>query len=54
MACSVSLYEQVKLSYLNDPSKLKDANKTFLVEVRRMSQEAQIVIFKQQGKFFLA
>ena len=49
MACSVTQFEQVKLSYLNNPSKIEDPEQTFTVEVRRMSQEAQITISKKSG-----
>ena len=47
MACTVTQFEQVKVSYLNNPSKIKDADQQFCVEVRRMSQEAQVAVFKK-------
>lgn len=49
MACSVSQFQQVKLSYLNNPSKIENPDQTYTVEVRRMSQEAQLTISNKSG-----
>ena len=49
MACTVTQFEQVKLSYLNNPTKVEGDDHSFHVEVRRMSQEAQLTIYKKSG-----
>ena len=49
MACTVSQFEQVKLSYLNNAAKIEDPEHQFHVEVNRVSLEAQLTIFKKRG-----
>ncbi|XP_076813293.1 histone-arginine methyltransferase CARM1-like [Clavelina lepadiformis] len=52
MACSVISFNQVNLSYLNDPTKNSDlSGKSFLVQVRRVAEEAQVSILNDNDVY---